>query len=261
MTIAYTLLAILEGFTEFLPVSSTAHLIILGKFISLNLVDPYVKFYLLCIQLGALLAGVLLFSKKILTDRKTFTNICVSFLPSAILGFIFYKLFKKLLEGNIVLMASRLVIGGLLFIYLEKIYMKKKGETEIDQFGKTEMTYTDALIVGLAQSIAIIPGVSRSGATIIAGIFRGIKKSVIVEYTFILAIPTLLAAVLYDTYKSRELLSSITSFREIGFGFLIAFVTGFVTLYVIRKYLPKISLTFFAWYRIVLAVVIVVFLY
>ncbi len=252
--ISLFLISILEGITEFLPVSSTAHLIIAGKFLSVDLADEYIKFFLLFIQLGALLAGVLLFARKIFSDRKLFINICVSFIPTAVVGLVLYKLFKQLLEGNMILIALMLFIGGIIFIYLEKVFMRKGNAGDLSDFGTTEMTYTDAFIIGVAQAVAIVPGVSRSGATIIAGIFRGIKKSVMIEYTFFLAIPTLGAAILYDAYKSRAVLSALHSFGELFFGCLIAFVTAVIVLWVLKKYMPKISLTAFGWYRILLAI-------
>jgi undecaprenyl-diphosphatase len=167
-------------------------------------------------------------------------------------------MFKKLLEGNILLMAVMLIIGGLIFIYIEKVFLKKRVNLEKQ---KETLTIKDAFIVGLAQAVAIIPGVSRSGTTIIAGVFRNIKKSVIIEYTFILALPTLGAAVLYDAYKSREIFGMVYNYNELILGFVLAFVSGYITLYVLRKYLTRISLTFFGWYRIVLAVVIFFTLY
>lgn len=252
------LISILEGLTEFLPISSTAHLIIFSKLSNIDLTDSYIKFYLLFIQLGALIAGASVFSKKIFTDKKLFINIVVSFIPSAILGFVFYKMFKHLLEGNILLMATMLILGGIAFIYIEKIFLTK--DINI-QKQKETLSIKDAFIVGLAQAIAIIPGVSRSGATIIAGVFRGIKKSVIIEYTFLLALPTLGAAVLYDAYKSREIFTMIYNYNELILGFILAFVSGYVTLYILRKYLTRISLSFFGWYRIVLAILILIILY
>ncbi len=258
MNIHLALISILEGLTEFLPISSTAHLIIFSKFTHIDLTDMYVKFYLLFIQLGALLAGASLFAKKIFTDKKLFTNIVVSFIPSAVVGFIFYKMFKKLLEGNILLMAIMLILGGIIFIYIEKVFLRK---SENVQKQKETLTTKDAFIVGLAQAVAIIPGVSRSGATIIAGVFRNIKKSVIIEYTFILALPTLGAAVLYDAYKSREIFSMLYNYNEMIIGFILAFISGYVTLFILRKYLTRISLSFFGWYRIVLAIVILLALY
>ncbi len=258
MDLHLLLISVLEGVTEFLPVSSTAHLLIFSKLLRVDLTDSYIKFYLLVIQLGALLAGVFFFAKKILTDRKLLINICVSFIPSAIIGFALYKAFKKLLEGNFLLLSIMLFIGGVLFIYLEKVFMKKNS---IDEIGKNELDIMDAVIVGTAQALAIIPGVSRSGATIIAGIFRGIKKPVIIEYTFILALPTLGSAVLYDAYKSRELFSLINSYSEILLGVFVAFLTAVATLYLMKKWLPRISLTGFGVYRIALSILVFLFLF
>ena len=250
--------SIVEGLTEFLPVSSTAHLIIVSKLSSLDLGDAYIKFYLLFVQLGALGAGVFIFAKRIFSDKKLFVNICISFLPSAVLGFVFYKLFKHLLEGNMPLMALMLGVGGAVFIFLEKNFMSRMAAQSSGEFGKTTMSYADAFLVGLAQALAIVPGVSRSGVTIIAGILRGIKKEVIIEYTFLLALPTLGAAVLYDAYRSRAMLETIPSYGELVIGFLVSFVVAGVTLFLLKKYLSRLSLTYFGIYRIVLALVIVV---
>lgn len=259
MDIHLLALSILEGVTEFLPISSTAHLIVAAKLSLVDLTDAYVKFYLLFIQLGALTAGVFVFTKKILSDKNLFLNICISFIPSVMVGFVFYKLFKKLLEGNMLVLVLALALGGLIFIYLEKVFMRKGGVVDIGQFSRDEMSKMDALVVGLAQAVAIIPGVSRSGATIIAGILRGIKKDTIIEYTFILALPTLGAAVFYDAYKSRVMLESINSYGELFLGAGISFVVAGVTLLILKKYLSKISLVFFGWYRIMLAVFVCAF--
>lgn len=241
--------SLVEGITEFLPVSSTAHIIVASKLFGIDTVDSYIKFYMLFIQMGALLAGIILFSKKVLTDKKIFINVCISFIPTAIIGFVLYKLFKTLLEGNMALIALMLLTGGIVFIYLEKVFVKKIVE-------KDEISKRDAFIIGVAQALAIVPGVSRSGITIIAGMFSGIKKSVIIEYSFLLALPTVGAAVLYDAYKSRDLLSQITSYSELFYGFAASFVTAFIVLYFLKKYLGRISLTGFGWYRIALAIII-----
>lgn len=258
MSISLLLIAIAEGLTEFLPVSSTAHLILIGKIATVNLTDPYVKFYLLFIQLGALVAGVMLFSKRILTDKSLIVNISASFLPTAVIGFTLYKLFKHLLEGNLILMAVVLAFGGVLLISIEKLIEQRAA---IQDYGRDTITIKDAFLIGCAQAFAMVPGVSRSGATIIAGIFMNIRKAVIVEYTFLLALPTLGAAVLYDGYKSRDMLSNIASWNELLLGFLIAAITAFVTLIVLRKYLPTISLAWFGWYRIILATLILITLW
>lgn len=245
------LISILEGITEFLPISSTAHLIILSKILSIDLSLPYIKFYLLAIQIGALLAGVFLFTKKILSDKKLISNIIISFIPSAAIGFLLYKMFKVLLEGNIPLLSLMLLVGGVIFIYLEKYVIK-----DTASFGKSDMTKTDALIVGIAQALAIVPGVSRSGATIVAGVLRGIKKEVIIEYTFILAIPTLGAAVAYDTYKSINILTTLENFSGLFLGTLTSFCVAMSALYILRKHIKEISLTAFGIYRILLSIVV-----
>lgn len=255
------LTSIVEGITEFIPVSSTAHIILVSKLMSVDLTTDYIKFFLLFIQFGALLAGVFLFAKKLLTDKQMFINVCISFVPTALIGFVLYKLFKHLLEGNMPLIAVTLFVGGLIFIYLEKVYMKKRGgESDLANFGKTEISYTDAFVIGIAQAIAIVPGVSRSGATIVGGLLRGIKKAVIIEYTFILALPTVAAATLYDMYKSRAIFSTIHSYSELFIGFSVSFVVAGVTLYFLKKYLPRISLTAFGWYRIVLGLALFIYI-
>ncbi len=257
MNLHFIIAAIVEGLTEFIPVSSTAHIIIASKLMNVDLTTEYVKFFLLFIQFGALCAGVFLFAKKLLTNKKMLINVCVSFVPTAVIGFILYKLFKHLLEGNMPLIGSTLLVGGVIFIYLEKVFMKKRGgESDLANFGKTEISYTDAFVIGLAQAVAIVPGVSRSGATIVGGILRGIKKAVIIEYTFVLALPTIAAATLYDMYKSRAIFSTIHSYAELATGFIVSFIVAGVTLYLLKKYLPRISLTAFGWYRIALAVLV-----
>ena len=256
MHVSLALVSFIEGLTEFLPISSTAHLILTAKVLHVDTADAFIQFFLIFIQLGALLAGIILFAKRIVTDKKLFVNLCASFVPTAIIGFALYKVFKKLLEGNMILIATVLLLGGIIFIYLEKFFMRRRGERSLEEFGKSDISITDAFVIGIAQAIAIIPGVSRSGATIIGGILRNIKKVVIIEYTFILAIPTLGAATLYDAYKNRALLESLSSYGDLAVGFIISFVVALITLLIMKKYLPRISLTAFGWYRIVLALVI-----
>lgn len=262
MNLYLLIVSIVEGLTEFIPVSSTAHIIIFSKLFNIDTTSEYIKFYSLFIQSGALLAGIILFSKRVITDRKMVVNVIASFIPTSILGFVLYKLFKSLLAGNMVLIISTLAIGGLILIFIEKLFLKKRalaqGLSSINEVGRGEITIKEAFIIGLAQSVAIIPGVSRSGATIVAGIFMGIKKSVVIEYTFILAIPTIAAAVMYDVYKTREVIYSLNSYSELALGFIVSFVSAFVLLKIFKKHLGSISLTMFGWYRIVIAVLIFV---
>ncbi len=148
MNISLAIISFVEGLTEFLPVSSTAHLILFSKLLNVDTTDAYIKFYLLFIQFGALIAGSVIFAGRILKDRNLMVNIAISFLPSAIIGFLLYKVFKQLLEGNMILLSAMLLVGGVIFIYLEKVYMKKNGVE--GSFGKIEITKKDAFIVGLA---------------------------------------------------------------------------------------------------------------
>jgi undecaprenyl-diphosphatase len=254
MNLDLILLSIFEGLTEFIPVSSTAHLIILSKYLSIDTTDPFIKFYILFIQAGALLAVIAVFSKKVLTSSKNFINVSISFVPTAILGFVLYKAFKHLLEGNMILIATSLFVGGFIFIYLDRVWLKRKGVIP----AREDVTKKDALILGIAQAVAIVPGVSRSGATIIAGVFSGLSKKVVFEYTFILALPTLGAAVIYDMYKSRELLLGLDSYTEIFVGFGISFVVAVLVLIMFKKMFENISLSMFGWYRILVAVIILI---
>ncbi len=258
MNIYLIILSALEGFTEFLPVSSTAHLILLSKFLHVDTTDAYIKFYILFIQFGALSAGLIIYIKKIFSDRKIFINLCISFIPSAIIGFIFYKLFKQLLEGNMILIAITMAIGGIIFIYLEKVFMRKIVGRDLEKFGKEEISMLDAFVIGIAQAIAIVPGVSRSGATIIAGILRKIKKSTIIEYTFLLALPTLGAAVIYDAYKSKDILLKLHSWDGLILGFVVSLLVAFLVILFLKKHLNKISLTAFGYYRILIAIIILI---
>lgn len=258
MNLHLLLLAIIEGATEFLPVSSTAHLIIASHLLTIDLTSEYIKFYLLFIQFGALLAGTIMYFGKIVTNRQLFINLFLSFLPSAVVGFAFYKLFKHLLEGNFALMSFMLFIGGVIFMYLEKFYIPKLQLTVGE--GRDELTTSEALCVGLAQAVAIVPGVSRSGATIVVGVLLGIKKSAILEYTFMLALPTLGAAVIYDAYKSRAFLLW-SSIGELFIGASVALVSAMLTLWLVRRYLPRLSLWWFGIYRLALAALIIIFLY
>jgi undecaprenyl-diphosphatase len=266
MNLHLVIVSIVEGLTEFIPVSSTAHIIIFSKIFNIDTTSEYIKFYSLFIQSGALLAGIVLFSKKIFSDKRMLTNIILSFIPTSVIGFLLYKLFKSLLAGNMVLIVTTLIVGGAVLIFLEKFFLKRIADTsglaDIKDVGRDSITSRDAVIIGIAQALAIVPGVSRSGATIAAGIFMGIKKSVIIEYTFILAIPTIAAAVAFDTYKSFDVIYSLNSYNELVIGFLVSFASAFILLNFFKNRLGRISLTMFGWYRIIVAVLIfLIFVY
>jgi undecaprenyl-diphosphatase len=172
----------------------------------------------------------------------------VAFIPTAIIGRLFYDFIKGSLFGNMTVILSALVIGGVLLIIYERYH--NRSEAEVD-FG--EITYRKAALIGLFQCVAMVPGVSRSAATIVGGSMIGISKRTIVEFSFILAIPTMAAATLLDLVKNYEALS--TNFLALGIGFVVSFLTAIVAIKSFLAFVKKKAFSAFGWYRIVLAVV------
>ena len=159
------ILSIVEGLTEFIPVSSTGHLVLAADFLNIAQTD-FVKSFEIAIQLGAILAIVCLYWKKLLFDRKIFTRLVVAFIPTAVLGFVFYTIIKQVLLGNTLITLAALFFGGIVLIVIERVY--KEQEHHAENIG--EVSLAKAFLVGLAQSVSMIPGVSRSGASIIGGL-------------------------------------------------------------------------------------------
>ena len=244
------ILGIVEGLTEFLPVSSTGHLILAGQLLGFN--DDKGKVFEIVIQFAAILAVVweyrtrlahtLLSITKERTSQRLATNLIIAFLPSAILGFLFLKQIKAYLF-NPTVVASAFIIGGLLILWAERREHATRTET-ID-----DMTWQDALKVGFAQALAMIPGTSRSGATIIGGLFFGLSRLVAVEFSFFLAIPTMFAATLYDVYKHRELFSS-DDISLFAVGSIVSCISAFLAVRGLIRFISRHDFTVFAWYRI-----------
>lgn len=239
------ILGIVEGLTEFLPVSSTAHLDLARHVMHLE-ASEYMKSFEVIIQLGAILSVVVLYWKKF-WNWELLTKLAVAFLPTGILGLTLYKVIKGYLLGNIPVILSALVIGGVLLIVFE--FYHSRAETEVNF---AEITYRKAFLIGLFQSIAMIPGVSRSAATIVGGSMIGISKRTIVEFSFMLAIPTMAAATLLDLLKNYQNLS--TNFPALGVGFVVSFVTAIVAIKSFVAFVKKKAFSTFGVYRIVLAV-------
>ena len=198
MTIIQTIiLGVVEGVTEFLPISSTGHLILFGKL--LGVVDSdFTKSFDIAIQLGAILAVVVLYWKRFLQGADIWKKVFTAFLPTAIIGFLLYKILKQYLLSSPMLVVWALALGGVVLIAFEWWHKKL-----YDVGGHTtEISYKKSFLVGLAQSLAIIPGVSRAAATIVSGMLMGVSREAIVEFSFLLAVPTMAAATAYDLYKS-----------------------------------------------------------
>jgi undecaprenyl-diphosphatase len=255
------ILGIIEGLTEFLPVSSTGHLILAGQLLNFN--DEKGKVFEIAIQFAAILAVVWEYRARLghaavslgtePASRRLATNLIVAFLPAAVLGFLFIKQVKFYLFNPIVV-ASALIIGGVLILWAERRKHVVRAETVDD------MTWRDALKVGFAQALAMIPGTSRSGATIIGGLFFGLSRKAAAEFSFFLAIPTMFAATLYDIYKNRDLFSA----DDIGMfavGGAASFISALLAVRGLIRFISRHDFTVFAWYRIVFGVLVLLTAY
>ncbi len=272
MTIFHGLiLGIVEGLTEFLPISSTAHLVIASEWLKIPS-SEFLKTFEISIQLGAILAIVILYWKKIWSGWNLILKIAAAFIPTAIIGLIFYKIVKNYLLDNNYIIAGALLVGGIILILFEKYYSKKTSAKELmnsmanaeDSVGTKDLniSYKQAFFIGVFQALAIIPGVSRAAATIIGGLSLGVKRKNIVEFSFLLAIPTMLAATGLDLFKSRSALMALGSHELIiwAVGFIASFITAIIGVKFFIKFIQKNNFVPFGWYRIALGLVILAWL-
>ncbi len=256
MTIIQALiLGIVEGLTEFLPISSTAHLLITGDILKIADTE-FLKTFSIAIQFGAILSVLVLYWKRVWSNTTIILKLAVAFIPTSIIGFIFYKIIKNYLMESLPVIAISLVIGGLIIIWFENWLKHKKTSDEPNDGNLDKISYRQSFILGIAQAIAVIPGVSRSAATIIGGLAQGIKRKAIVEFSFLLAIPTMLAATVYDLYKNSELLN-IERLDLWIIGFTVSFITAIIAIKFLLKYIEKKDFKIFAWYRIILGLIII----
>jgi len=250
------ILGLVEGITEFLPVSSTGHLILAGQL--LDFTGDKAKVFEVAIQLAAILAVVWEYRVRLghvaismtrdPVSQRFAMNLVVAFLPAAVLGFLFLKEIKHYLFNPIVV-ASAFIVGGLLILWAERRqHVIRVQEVE-------EMRWQDALKVGFAQALAMIPGTSRSGATIIGGLFFGLSRKAATEFSFFLAIPTMFAATLYDVYKNRELFSA-DDLSLFAVGGVASFISAFLAVRGLIHFISRHDFTLFAWYRIAFGVAV-----
>ncbi len=251
------ILGIVEGLTEFLPISSTGHLIVVGSLLDFN--DERGKLFEIVIQSAAILAVMWEYRAKLATvtggllrqeavAQRFALNIMIAFMPLAIIGLALGKYIKAALFNPITVGATS-IIGALFILWAEK----RKHTVTVESVD--ELNWKDALKVGFAQALALIPGTSRSGATIIGGLFFGLSRRAATEFTFFLAMPTLIAATLYEVYKERALLSS----HDLGMwavGFIASFISAFLCVRWLLRYISSHDFTVFAWYRIAFGLVV-----
>lgn len=253
------ILGIIEGLTEFLPISSTAHLLVVGEFLKIEN-SEFLKTFSISIQLGAILSVVVLYWQRVMKNLSIIFKLAAAFFPTSIIGLIFYKIVKNYLMESLSLIAISLIIGGIIIFFFENWYAKKGIKEDASDIDLNKISYKQSIILGIVQAIAIIPGVSRSGATIIGGLAQGIKRKTIVEFSFLLAIPTMLAATFLDVYKNLEVFSN-TNLLLFLIGFISAFITAIISIKFLLKYVQKNDFKPFAWYRIFFGALILLFLF
>lgn len=240
------ILGIIEGITEFLPVSSTGHLILASDLLGLA-EGAFLSSFQIAIQLGAIAAVVVLYWKSFL-DFDFLKKLLVAFLPTGLVGFLVYPYVKGFLLGNSAVVVASLFVGGIVLIAFELLHKERPASVE----GAKEITYRQAFLVGLFQSVAIIPGVSRSAATIIGGLVVGMRRVAIVEFSFLLAVPTMAAATGYDLLKSAGSFAS-DDLGLLALGFFTAFAVALLSMRFLLRIVRKHSFIPFGVYRIVLA--------
>jgi len=250
------ILGIVEGLTEFLPISSTGHLILVGDLLHFN--DDKGKVFQLVIQTGAMLAVVWEYRARfgrVLTglsadpaSRRFAANVVVAFLPAAALGLLFGNAIKENLFRPVPV-AVALIVGALMILWAER----RRHEVRVEDVD--DMTWRDALLVGLAQCFALIPGTSRSGATIIGGLLFGLSRRAATEFSFFLAVPTLVAAGAYDAWANRHLFSA-DDLGIFAVGLVTSFVSAFLCIRWLLRFIVSHDFTIFAWYRIVFGILV-----
>ncbi|HVN24541.1 MAG TPA: undecaprenyl-diphosphate phosphatase [Syntrophorhabdales bacterium] len=245
---------IVEGITEFLPISSTGHLMLTAQVMGLGQTE-FLKTFEIAIQLGAILSVVVLYWRSLFVDREIAKRVLAAFLPTAVLGLLFYKIIKKyLLAGTGVVLWS-LFIGGIFLIIFEILHRRR-----VEPFDElSSIPYSTALVIGVFQSIAMIPGVSRAAATIVGGLLLGVRRKTIVEFSFLLAVPTMLAATCLDLYKNAGSFS-MAQLGSLAVGFVVSFVAALLAVKFLLNFIKHHTFIPFGIYRVAVALFFWVFL-
>ncbi|PWV65735.1 undecaprenyl-diphosphate phosphatase [Plasticicumulans acidivorans] len=253
------ILGLVEGATEFLPVSSTGHQIIVADF--LNFTGERAKTFEIFIQLGAIIAVIWYYRERIAhvlrtlgserASQRMITNLLIAFMPAAVIGLAFNKAIKAHLF-NPITVSIALIVGGFIIMLIEA----RKTQPTVNN--TDDITPRTALLIGVAQCFALVPGTSRSGSTIMGSLLCGLSRPAAAEFSFFLSIPTMIAATLYSLYKARDVLS-VADVPMFSVGFIAAFFSGFFVVKLFLAYISKHSFVAFAWYRIVLGVAVLAY--
>lgn len=248
-------LAIIEGITEFLPVSSTGHMIIGSSLMGIAS-DPFTKMFTVAIQFGAILSVIVLYWKRFFQTLDFYYKLFVAFLPAAVIGLLLNKQIDQLLE-RVEVVGFMLVIGGIFFLFVDSVFASNESSPQ------KGITFPIALKIGFFQTIAMIPGVSRSAATIIGGLTQKLDKRTAAEFSFFLAVPTMFAATLYRMYKfySEEGSFGSNEITLLAIGNVVAFIVAMIAIKSFIAFLTKHGFKLFGYYRIVVGIVILLLYY
>ncbi len=248
------ILAIIEGITEFLPVSSTGHMII-GSSVMGIANDPFTKMFTVAIQLGAILSVVVLYWKRFFQSFEFYFKLFVAFIPAVIFGFLLKDFIDSMLE-RVDVVGYMLLLGGIFFLFMDKIF-----KTESSKEG--DITYPKAFKIGLFQVIAMIPGVSRSAATIIGGLSQGLSKKNAAEFSFFLAVPTMFAATVFSMYKFYDGGGAFggDEITALIIGNIVAFVVAMLAIKSFITFLTKHGFAIFGYYRIIVGIILLILYY
>lgn len=247
------ILAVIEGLTEFLPVSSTGHMIIASSLMGIAKED-FTKTFTVAIQLGAILSVVLLYWKQFLQSTDFYFKLFVAFIPSMICGLLLKSTIDALME-NIVVVAASLLIGGIFFLFMDKLFNKNENLVQPEK-----LSYKKAFVIGTFQVISMIPGVSRSAATIIGGLTQGLNRKRAAEFSFFLAVPTMFGATvksMYDFYKEGGSFTS-SEINLLLIGNLVAFLVAILAIKAFIGFLTRKGFKIFGYYRIILGSIILI---
>jgi undecaprenyl-diphosphatase len=245
------ILSVVEGITEFLPISSTGHLILASKLLGLGESD-FLKTFEIAIQAGAILSVLVLYGFVLLKNRAIFVRVAASFIPTAAVGFVLYKIIKHYFLGNVWLTLTMLFVGGILLVFSDS-FAKSEGRKIED------LSLKEYAALGLIQSLSVVPGVSRAAATILGGTWLGLSREAAVEFSFLLAVPTMFAATGYDLLKSASAFSS-NDLGILAVGCAASFISALVVVKWFLNYAKKYSFRAFGIYRIILAIVFGLFM-
>lgn len=242
-------LGLVEGVTEFLPISSTGHLILASELLGLPPTE-FLKSFEIAIQLGAILAVVMLYW-RLLLKPEVLKKLAVAFIPTGAVGFALYPIVKNYFLGSVEVVLAALFAGGIALIVFE-LWRGKTDAAEAAAPAAERISYRHAFIIGLAQSLAVIPGVSRAGATILGGLLLGVPRTAIVEFSFLLAVPTMLAATGFDLLKSAASFAG-SDFGVLALGFAVSFAAALMSIRLLLKFVAHHTFIPFGVYRIALA--------